>query len=92
LLTALKFLIPNTIEYSLPISVSKYGDVNANWKPLDSFCLKMATKCLKKFHIIYICDPMNLHKTRVVDPDSINTDPDPAFLLKPDPDPVPDPS
>jgi hypothetical protein len=30
--------------------------------------------------------------TRVVDPDWLNTDPDPAFLLNPDPDPVPDPS
>jgi hypothetical protein len=30
---------------------------------------------------------------RVVDPDWFNTDPDPAFLLNPDPvpDPVPDP-
>jgi hypothetical protein len=28
-------------------------------------------------------------KTRVVDPDSLNTDPDPAFLLNPDPDPDP---
>jgi hypothetical protein len=27
--------------------------------------------------------------TRVVDPESINTDPDPAFLLNPDPDPDP---
>jgi hypothetical protein len=44
---------------------------------------------------------MNLF-SRVVDPDSFNTDPDPAFLLNPDPDPafllnpdpdpVPDPS
>jgi hypothetical protein len=32
-------------------------------------------------------------KTRVVAPDLFNTDPDPAFLLNPDPDPdpVPDP-
>jgi hypothetical protein len=29
---------------------------------------------------------------RVVDPDSLNTDPDPAFLLNPDPVPDPDPS
>jgi hypothetical protein len=31
------------------------------------------------------------HKTRVVDPDWLNKDPDPAFLLNPDTDPVPDP-
>jgi hypothetical protein len=28
---------------------------------------------------------------RVMDPDWLNTDPDPAFLLNPDPDPDPDP-
>jgi hypothetical protein len=27
---------------------------------------------------------------RVVDPDSLNTDPDPAFLLNPVPEPYPD--
>jgi hypothetical protein len=29
--------------------------------------------------------------SRVVDPDWFNTDPDPAFLLNPDPNPVPAP-
>jgi hypothetical protein len=30
-------------------------------------------------------------RTRVVDPDSLNKDPDPAFFLNPNPDPVPVP-
>jgi hypothetical protein len=33
----------------------------------------------------------NIFVNRVVDPDSLNTEPDPAFWLNPDPVPDPDP-
>jgi hypothetical protein len=39
---------------------------------------------------INICSTNSIVNIRVVDPDWFNTDPDPAFLLNPDPDPVPD--
>jgi hypothetical protein len=42
--------------------------------------------------VFFVWDSTSLVIFRVVDPDSFNTDPDPAFLLNPDPDPVPDPS
>jgi hypothetical protein len=44
-------------------------------------------KFIKTFHCELFKKYYGVHKGRVVDPDSFNTDPDPAFLLNPDPDP-----